>query len=122
MASNETYVSSFTGAQIDQAIATYLAGGTAGAATYEIRSVTEWTGNSAPYTISIQATGVFDTGIFPKVFIVSHDDNNQYQYIEPEVIYGDKYGNTNETKGINLTIKSNKKILGTIVWFRMVGV
>jgi len=118
MASNEVYVSSFTGAQIDQAIATYLAGGTAGAAKYVISSQSEWRGSSAPYTIDVKATGVFDTGVFPKVFIVT--DTNQY--IEPEVIYGDTYGSTDETKGINLTIKSNEKILGTIVWFRIVGV
>lgn len=122
MASNEVYVSSFTGAQIDQAIATYLAGGTAGAATYEIK-LSDWkdsTDTSGPkYYMNIKAEGIFNTGVFPKVFIVEADTN---RYIEPDVIYGATYGSTDETKGINLTIKSNEKILGTIVWFRIVGV
>lgn len=101
------YTSKYTGAQIDQAIGSYLNILNGGIRTYYEADVTSdgWEGDS-PYSISITLTGSMNLGTYPDAYFITSDGIKCI----PEVQY------TTNSSGVNFcTIYSNYKLDGKIV-------
>ena len=107
---NGDFVSQYTGAQIEQAIAAYFNGNTKTTVIINVSATeTSWKTNSsessfpAKYYTEIALSGSFNVGNYPDIFIV---DNNGVKII-PDVDYSAKNG--------TFKVYSNAMVAGVIV-------
>ena len=107
---NGDFVSQYTGAQIEQAIAAYFNGNTKTTVTVNVSATeTSWKINSltssfpAKYYTEIALSGSFNVGNYPDIFIL---DNNGEKMI-PDVDYSAKNG--------TFKVYSNTVVDGVIV-------
>lgn len=106
----ENFVSQYTGAQIEQAIAAYFNGNTKTTVIVNVLATPQyWHASdvsSAKYYTEITLTGTYDVGNYPDIFLVDNMDNSGVKII-PDVDYSAKNG--------TFKVYSNIMVSGTIV-------